>query len=202
LPAPRLSSRLRLTLPSSGRSKGRFAPFGPPLMSNVRPDGMQLVLFLLIALAPSLGALALVGHRAAAQDRLSRYVLLSSAAWLASSMCLYGLVLWSPGVAGVDNRSLAAESGGFAALAAVCFVPFALAGSILYCWGRLWSREGHFACALSGEHGGLSARGSACVPCNLRVPGQLLVSARPNPSIERTSQRPLRALCAAAHVER
>ena len=26
-----------LTLPSSGRSKGRFAPFGPPLMSNVRP---------------------------------------------------------------------------------------------------------------------------------------------------------------------
>ena len=25
-----------LTLPSSGRSKGRFAPFGPPLMSNVR----------------------------------------------------------------------------------------------------------------------------------------------------------------------
>ena len=27
----------RLTPPSSGRSKGRFAPFGPPLMSNVRP---------------------------------------------------------------------------------------------------------------------------------------------------------------------
>ena len=26
----------RLTPPSSGRSKGRFAPFGPPLMSNVR----------------------------------------------------------------------------------------------------------------------------------------------------------------------
>ena len=25
-----------LTSPSSGRSKGRFAPFGPPLMSNVR----------------------------------------------------------------------------------------------------------------------------------------------------------------------
>ena len=23
--------------PSSGRAKGRFAPFGPPLMSNVRP---------------------------------------------------------------------------------------------------------------------------------------------------------------------
>src|SRR6266705_4518960 len=28
----------RLTLPSSGRSKGRYAPFGPPLMSNVRPQ--------------------------------------------------------------------------------------------------------------------------------------------------------------------
>ena len=27
----------RLTPPSSGRSKGRCAPFGPPLMSNVRP---------------------------------------------------------------------------------------------------------------------------------------------------------------------
>jgi len=25
-----------LTPPSSGRSKGRYAPFGPPLMSNVR----------------------------------------------------------------------------------------------------------------------------------------------------------------------
>ena len=27
-----------LTLPSSGRAKGRFAPFAPPLMSNVRPQ--------------------------------------------------------------------------------------------------------------------------------------------------------------------
>ena len=26
---------MTLTPPSSGRSKGRFAPFGPPLMSNV-----------------------------------------------------------------------------------------------------------------------------------------------------------------------
>jgi hypothetical protein len=30
-------SQRRLTAPSSGRSKGRFAPFGPPLMSDVRP---------------------------------------------------------------------------------------------------------------------------------------------------------------------
>ena len=30
------SKRRHLTPPSSGRSKGRFAPFGPPLMSNVR----------------------------------------------------------------------------------------------------------------------------------------------------------------------
>ena len=29
--------RRHLTPPSSGRSKGRFAPFGTPLMSNVRP---------------------------------------------------------------------------------------------------------------------------------------------------------------------
>ena len=29
--------RRRLTPPSSGRPKGRFAPFAPPLMSNVRP---------------------------------------------------------------------------------------------------------------------------------------------------------------------
>ena len=29
--------RRHLTTPSSGRAKGRFAPFGPPLMSNVRP---------------------------------------------------------------------------------------------------------------------------------------------------------------------
>ena len=31
----------RLTPPSSGRPKGRFAPFGPPLMSNVRPHCEQ-----------------------------------------------------------------------------------------------------------------------------------------------------------------
>ena len=30
-------SEWRLTPPSSGRPKGRFAPFAPPLMSNVRP---------------------------------------------------------------------------------------------------------------------------------------------------------------------
>jgi hypothetical protein len=30
---------------------------------------------------------------------------------------------------------------------------------------------------------------------------ELVVQSGPNPSIERTSQRPLRALCAAAHVE-
>ena len=31
------TGRTHLTPPSSGRPKGRFAPFGPPLMSNVRP---------------------------------------------------------------------------------------------------------------------------------------------------------------------
>ena len=30
------TERRHLTPPSSGRAKGRFAPFGPPLMSNVR----------------------------------------------------------------------------------------------------------------------------------------------------------------------
>ena len=34
---PVKEKRARLTPPSSGRSKGRFAPFGSPLMSNVRP---------------------------------------------------------------------------------------------------------------------------------------------------------------------
>ena len=33
----RRRSPWHLTPPSSGRPKGRFAPFGPPLMSNVRP---------------------------------------------------------------------------------------------------------------------------------------------------------------------
>ena len=41
-------AHVRLTPPSSGRPKGRFAPFAPPLMSNVR----QLVL-----LGPSLSGL-------------------------------------------------------------------------------------------------------------------------------------------------
>jgi len=35
--------RGNLTPPSSGRSKGRFAPFGPPLMSNVRPPWRRMV---------------------------------------------------------------------------------------------------------------------------------------------------------------
>ena len=36
----------------------------------------------------------------------------------------------------------------------------------------------------------------------LRAKNTSIPTVRPNPSIERTSQRPLRALCAAAHVER
>ena len=36
--ALRLPGSRRLTPPSSGRPKGRFAPFGPPLMSNVGPQ--------------------------------------------------------------------------------------------------------------------------------------------------------------------
>ena len=35
-----------------------------------------------------------------------------------------------------------------------------------------------------------------------RTAERVFMEAKPNPSIERTSQRPLRALCAAAHVER
>ena len=35
--APAYTERRSLTTPSSGRAKGRFAPLGPPLMSNVRP---------------------------------------------------------------------------------------------------------------------------------------------------------------------
>ena len=37
LPRCQPRNKCRLTPPSSGRPKGRFAPFAPPLMSNVRP---------------------------------------------------------------------------------------------------------------------------------------------------------------------
>jgi len=48
----------------------------------------------------------------------------------------------------------------------------------------------------------LSARGKACI-CQQCATGAASRSPESsNPSIERTSQRPLRALCAAAHVER
>ena len=38
--------------------------------------------------------------------------------------------------------------------------------------------------------------------CTLFVMASVMATVASNPSIERTSQRPLRGLCAAAHVER
>ena len=52
--SPRVCVSWRLTPPSSGRPKGRFAPFAPPLMSNVRPPktmGKLLITLLLLASA-------------------------------------------------------------------------------------------------------------------------------------------------------
>ena len=111
------------------------------------PTAMHLVLFLLIALAPSLGALALMGHGAAAKNQLGRYALFSLLAWLAASLCLFGLVLWSPGISEGERQAIGG-TGSLTALAAVCVVPFVLVGTILYCWGGRWSPEGHLTCAL------------------------------------------------------
>ena len=53
-------------------------------------------------------------------------------------------------------------------------------------------------CALTEEGMPRIVQSAAQASCSL----WLRRVVRPNPSIERTSQRPLRALCAAAHVER
>ena len=50
LPAANSCGR-HLTPPSSGRSKGRFSPFAPPLMSNVRPHTMINILSLTLIAA-------------------------------------------------------------------------------------------------------------------------------------------------------
>jgi hypothetical protein len=110
---------------------------------------MYLVLAMLVVLAPSLGALAVVGHDASAKFQVGRYALLAIAAWLAASLCLYGLLLWSPGLIGSDLATLAGGARGFITLAAVCFVPFILVASVLYCWGAQWSTERHVAYALA-----------------------------------------------------
>ena len=46
-----------LTTASSGRPKGRFAPFGPPLVSNVRPQVMSLTRYA-VALCLASGAVS------------------------------------------------------------------------------------------------------------------------------------------------
>ena len=61
------SEHRHLTPPSSGRPKGRFAPFGPPLMSNVMPLKHLLSLrtatiVLLLSCAPLAYAIAWPAH--------------------------------------------------------------------------------------------------------------------------------------------
>ena len=68
-------------------------------------------------------------------------------------------------------------------------------------FGRAYDRA-HWLRAFSGrKRFGGSLAGTAAA-MNVVAEGQPLRRVAPNPSIERTSQRPLRALCAAAHVER
>jgi hypothetical protein len=161
---------------------------------------MHLVLLLLIVLAPSLGCLALLGHRTASGLQLSRYAALSLAAWFAASLGLFALVLQFPGGPGSAFTVGGGTSGFQRSLrSAFCLLPWSAPFSIAGC--ALVTRT-----PLSHRPGSQRRRGGACGATStgfqLRIPRQLLVRVASNPSIERTSQRPLRALWPAAHVER
>ena len=110
---------------------------------------MYLAFALLVVLAPSLGALALGGRSASAKFQVWRYTAFTLSGWLVASLCLYGLLVYTPLFASFDLANIIHDTNGFLTLAAVCVLPFALVGSVLYCWGSEWSNEGHVTLALS-----------------------------------------------------
>ena len=179
-----------LTLPSRGRATSGFASCRPPLMSNVRPRN---------AMPRTMSAFV---HRPAANEKLGSQHCRASSPWPWLRRAIRPLAAGEP-------SSLDRRSNSFPLAPPRTRAPGTNAfrsPATLQALARVnvWSVHGR-RCSGAGEVGALavtmvlsSAFGSRC----RGISNSRASPARPNPSIEGTSQRPLRALCAAPHVKR
>ena len=204
----------RLTLPSSGRSKGRFAPFGPPLMSNVRPQNTSGSPRMHSSPQYRAGSRRSM-HCLSREQRAHAPEKHTHGARVECQRC-HGLpVRWRAAHRRLptDERAKASPVPRPKLSARKAPAQFMRNGSLRRTQGAKasFSRR-RSACLLARSSSTLSimqssapgcsserskssvSRGTGLSRCTRRVAS--------NPSIERTFQRPLRALWPAAHVER
>lgn len=102
-----------------------------------------------VALAPSLGGLAVLGHPAARAHRTSHYLALTLAAWLVAAVLLGLMVIGTRAVFGESLLPLAfSKPSSYFVLLAACLPALTLASSVLYGWGETWSIKRHIIFAL------------------------------------------------------
>ena len=184
-----------LTPPSSGRSKGRFAPFGPPLMSNVRSRRTQMPR---ITADPSLLSVQARGAVNTNTSKIGR-----AGPETARPIALPSLGVASPGppVRWRSAHRLCCGSHLFKArlscraerqVPASCTLP---SGASVASVSGLSCRPARFVRVRFAKH---TARVHVLSGSTSLVPG----APAPNPSIERTCLKPLRAFSPTAHVKR
>ena len=195
--APR-TCRRHLTLPSSGRSKGRFAPFGPPLMSNVRPHCVQSAWHRLGQLAfvrtffeHQSKALFLAAQFKLGQGRVAKGR--NSSAALPSSPAASLSPLSARAVRPSAARSPQFRRTHLEQVTSLRQSP----SSCLRSWARFKHTERMQEQCIGSLRVALQSSATRSIGRASSNPG-----AASNPSIERTFQRPLRALWPAAHVKR
>ena len=197
-----VAARWGLTPPSSGRPKGRFAPFAPPLMSNVRQhkggnmacdlrSGQPLSLlwqrslpFVEAHLNRHPGSLASACYES--QLEAASFLLPSSDPHIPG-------VCWFPAAV----RSTSSHEAGARAISAS---REKVRKEALLARAQVTFRA-HFLGSYSGSGFTRALAARLEGRCQGR-PLQAGLRVSPNPSIERTFQRPLRALWPAAHVKR
>ena len=210
-----------LTPPSSGRPKGRFAPFGPPLMSNVRslvrakkmhaaPAAHEGAALREAHVTRSVESVRAVGgqsvegaprRRAAPGNQLVKVA--AGAATGRQTKCSVGA-----GIEGtVRGRASEAPRLVRVPLPKVSHQPRPCATAQRL---RLSSATAGVGASAHARHASATHLHATTRPAlvaferngHMRGKYTPLFQQAPNPSIERTSQRPLRALWSTAHVER
>ena len=177
---------MNLTPSSSGRPKGRFAPFAPPLMSNVRPHERCSAArcrpaWLHAWLVASVSRRALDSQYSSGGQ--AEFAHAHKQSWLSFRVVAVSRFAELSALAAAHPRRV----GG------ICPSPSARAGMELVLRSRGANSTSVWDPRLVSRLAGSATASN----------GATTISAMaPNPSIERTSQRPLRALCAAAHVKR
>jgi hypothetical protein len=184
----RCSSTRGLTLPSRGRATSGFAGCRPPLMSNVRPRRMLRT------------TLAIVLRRAASQEAVGQWCRAAASA-LAEASHLFASG-WRTVTARQEKPFISAYTATHERAQNECIPVSGSASGAAE--SKRWSVRGR-RCSGSGEVGALTV---TMVPSSLfrsrcrGISNSPASAARPNPSIEGTSNSKLRLPLAAPHVKR